>query len=68
MANYTLRDVPNDLHRAWKSAAALKGHSMKDYCYIALQMRIVKDLVQKEVKNESGFKSNVESGAKRTTG
>ena len=51
MPDYTLREIPSDLHRAWKSAAALRGWSMKDYCYVALQRQIVVDVEKKEMKD-----------------
>ena len=51
MGDYTLRDIPSDLHRAWKSAAALKGWTMKDYCYVAIQRQVVIDVGQKENVN-----------------
>lgn len=68
MADYTLREIPNDLHRAWKSSAALRGWSMKDYCYVALQRQIEADIMKKEPKNDrSGSQDNVEGAAKGAT-
>ena len=54
MPDDTLREIPSDLHKAWKSSAALRGWSMKDYCYVALQRQIRTDLERKEPKDESG--------------
>jgi hypothetical protein len=48
MPDYTLREIPSDLHKAWKSSAALRGWSMKDYCYVALQRQIKADLIRKD--------------------
>ncbi len=57
MADYTLRNIPPDLHKAWKSSAALKGHSMLMYCYVALQNQIKQDIAKKGDK-EIGSEPN----------
>lgn len=44
MTDYTLRDIPKDIHRAWKAASAMKSISMRDYCFVALKTKINKDL------------------------
>jgi len=62
MNAYTLRDIPADLHHAWKSAAAMRGETMRDYCFRALLKTIRHDLLdsKKEVREDvSGPKQNV---------
>jgi len=44
MSDYTLRNIPGDLHRAWKAASAMKDITMLDYCFIALRAMIKQDL------------------------
>jgi len=44
MGDYTLRDIPTDLHRAWKTAAAIKGIPMKQYAFIALKKMVSETL------------------------
>jgi len=64
MADYTLREIPGDLHKAWKSSAALKGWSMRDYIFAALQRQIQADLTKKEAKKDGAeSKHDVENGA-----
>ena len=56
MSDYTLRNIPSDLHKAWKSSAALKGCSMLMYCFISLQNQIKADIARKggkEIGSES---------------
>ena len=52
---FVLRHISDDMHRAWKSTAALKGLTMRDYCIIALKTQIQLDLnkLQKEKKDVS---------------
>ena len=51
MTDYTLRDIPIDIHRAWKAASAMKSISMRDYCFVALKQKIHKD-IQKPTDGE----------------
>jgi len=50
---YTLREVPRDLHSAWKAAAALRGLSMRAYAIIALSEKVKRDFqaYRKEVES-----------------
>ena|GEM_PF-5462492 len=49
---FVLRHIPDDMHRAWKSTAALKGVTMREYCLVALRMRIQQDMTKmQEVKD-----------------
>ena len=41
---FVLRHIPDDMHRAWKSTAALKSVTMREYCLVALKMRIQQDV------------------------
>ena len=43
--NFNLR-VPDDIHKAWKSTAALKGITMQKYCLVALKLSIQQDLIK----------------------
>ena len=43
--NFVLR-TPDDIHKAWKSTAALKGMTMQKYCLVALRTRIQQDLIK----------------------
>jgi len=56
---FVLRHIPDDVHRAWKSTAALKGVTMQKYCLIALKMYIQQDLnkMQEDKDNVSGRRS-----------
>lgn len=56
MHDYTLRDMPGDLHRAWKISAALRDISMKDYCFVALRIAISQDLRKEAGKQERSTK------------
>ena len=44
MPEYVLRQIPEDLHRAWKSVAALKGLRMREYAIHALKKQIEADM------------------------
>ena len=59
--DYTLRDIPLDLHRAWKTSAALKGETMKDFCYRALQNQVRKDIEREVSKNGSTISADSKS-------
>lgn len=59
MAYHTLREIPEDLQRAWKVAAALKSLTMDNYCFIALKQQITKDLSTTNVGAKVGGKSHV---------
>jgi len=43
--NFNLR-IPDDIHKAWKSTAALKGITMQKYCLVALKLCIQQDLTK----------------------
>uniref|UniRef100_A0A6M3LVI5 Uncharacterized protein n=1 Tax=viral metagenome TaxID=1070528 RepID=A0A6M3LVI5_9ZZZZ len=58
MPDYTLRDIPSDLHRAWKASSAMSGMSMRDYAFVSLQMKIAKDL-KKETDSDEKHRTNV---------
>ena len=38
--------TPSDIHKAWKSTAALKGMTMHKYCLVALRHAIQQDLIK----------------------
>jgi len=42
--DYLIRNLPDDLHRTWKSLSAMKGVTMQDYVLMALMTRIKEDL------------------------
>ena len=43
--NFNLR-VPDDIHKAWKSTAALKHMTMHKYILVALKLCIQQDLTK----------------------
>ncbi|MCD6262315.1 MAG: hypothetical protein J7J52_04765 [Deltaproteobacteria bacterium] len=52
MKTYTLRDIPSYVHAGWKAAAAVKGLSMKQFCYMALLSEIQKTLGRSDKDKE----------------
>jgi hypothetical protein len=47
MANYLLRDIPDDLLKEFKGACALKGTTMKDRIIELIKMDTLKKIVLK---------------------
>lgn len=44
LGDYTIREIPTDLHNAWKSVAGLMGLTMKEYVFRALRNQLNIDL------------------------
>ena len=51
--DFVLRRIPDDIHRSWKSIAALQNITMQRYALIALKRLIQQDLnkIYNEQKN-----------------
>ena len=55
MGDYTIRDVPDDLHRLWKTAASLFNISMREYVFRALRNQVKQDItMSKDQKSKNG--------------
>ena len=50
MGDYTLRDIPKDIHTSWKTTASLMQMSMREYCFRVLRNQISEDLTQRQKK------------------
>ena len=63
MHDYTLRNVPEDIHRAWKISAMMKSVTMREYVILALRIQVSKDLTVKEEVSDGELKRPVEGTA-----
>lgn len=52
MYTYTLRDIPETLHNTWKASAALKGETMRDFCFRSIANQVARDLKGKSEKGD----------------
>jgi hypothetical protein len=52
MKDYTLKDIPQDIHTLWKTVATLTGLSMRDYFFKILKQEAPKDL--QKIKSNFG--------------
>jgi hypothetical protein len=59
MESYTIRNIPPDVHRAWKSTSALMGMTMRQYVIQSLKAQIEKDIKTERKLQDGRYKDPI---------